>query len=189
MLSSDSVDTPLVEKSKLDEDLQGKPIDATLYCGMIGSLMYLTFTRPDLTYVVYLCARYQAKPTKKHLNTVKLVVRYLKGTINMGLWYSKDTGMSLTAYADAYHAGCQDTRRSTSESAQFIEPTLYEMTPATISSNLMPNPPPSTSFVPPSRTNWELLFQPLFDELLTPPPSVDHPDPEVIAPIAKVVAL
>nr|GEU89873.1 hypothetical protein [Tanacetum cinerariifolium] len=68
------------------------------------------------------------------------------------------------------------------------ELTLHEMTPATISSGLMPNPPPSTPFVPPFRTDWDLLFQPSFDELLTPPPSVDHPAPEVIAPIAEVVA-
>ncbi|GKD48008.1 hypothetical protein Tco_1276984, partial [Tanacetum coccineum] len=60
------------------------------------------------------------KPTEKHLNTVKRIFRYLKGTINMGLWYSKDTGTSLIAYADADHAGCQDTRRSTSGSAQFL---------------------------------------------------------------------
>nr|GEV40022.1 copia protein [Tanacetum cinerariifolium] len=124
MLSSNFVDTPLVEKSKLDEDLQGKPIDATLCCGIIRSLMYLTSSRPDLTYAVCLCARYQAKPTKKHLNAVKRVFQYLKGTINMGLWYSKDTGMSLIAYADADHAGCQDTRRSTSGSAQFLGDTL-----------------------------------------------------------------
>nr|GEU96398.1 integrase, catalytic region, zinc finger, CCHC-type, peptidase aspartic, catalytic [Tanacetum cinerariifolium] len=64
----DSVDTPLVKKSKLDEDLQGKPVDATLYRGMIGSLMYLTSSRPDLTYAICLCARYQTKPTEKHLN-------------------------------------------------------------------------------------------------------------------------
>ncbi|GJT46370.1 retrovirus-related pol polyprotein from transposon TNT 1-94 [Tanacetum coccineum] len=67
-------------------------------------------------------------------------------------------------------------------------PALHEKTPATISSGLVPNPPPSTPFVPPSRTNWDLLFQPLFDELLTPPPSVDRPAPEVIALIAEVVA-
>ncbi|GJV41495.1 hypothetical protein Tco_1419935 [Tanacetum coccineum] len=67
-------------------------------------------------------------------------------------------------------------------------PALREMTPVTISSRLVPNPPPSTPFVPPSRTDWDLLFQPLFDELLTPPPSVDHPAPEFIAPIPKVVA-
>ncbi|GJY81803.1 uncharacterized mitochondrial protein-like protein [Tanacetum coccineum] len=65
---------------------------------------------------------------------------------------------------------------------------LHEMTPAKISSGLMPNPPPSTPFVPPSRTDWDILFQPLFDELLNPPSSVDHPTPKVIAPIAEVVA-
>ncbi|GKA25285.1 retrovirus-related pol polyprotein from transposon TNT 1-94 [Tanacetum coccineum] len=116
----DSVDTPMVEKSKLDEDLQGIPVDATLYHGMIGSLVYLTSSRPDLIYAVCLYAQYQAKPTKKHLNAVKRIFRYLKVTINMDLWYSKDTGMSMTAYADADHAGCQDTRRSTSGSAQFL---------------------------------------------------------------------
>ncbi|GJT17330.1 uncharacterized mitochondrial protein-like protein [Tanacetum coccineum] len=104
LLTSDSVDTPMVEKNKLDEDLQGTPVDATLYHGMIGSLMYLTSSRPDLIYAVCLCARYQAKPTEKHLNAVKRIFRYLKGTINMGLWYSKDTGMSLTAYAVAGHS-------------------------------------------------------------------------------------
>ncbi|GJW56258.1 retrovirus-related pol polyprotein from transposon TNT 1-94 [Tanacetum coccineum] len=67
-------------------------------------------------------------------------------------------------------------------------PALHEMTPATISSGLVPNPPPSTPFVPPLRTDWDLLFQLLFDELLTPPPSVDHLAPKVIAPIAEVVA-
>ncbi|GJW31098.1 putative ribonuclease H-like domain-containing protein [Tanacetum coccineum] len=68
------------------------------------------------------------------------------------------------------------------------EPALHEMTPATISSGLVPNPPPSTPFVPPSRSDWDILFQPLFDELHTPPPNVDLPAPEVIAPIVEVVA-
>ncbi|GJY37489.1 retrovirus-related pol polyprotein from transposon TNT 1-94 [Tanacetum coccineum] len=112
--STDSVDTPMIENKKLDEDLQGKQVDATLYHGMIGSLMYLTASRPDLNYVVCLCPWYQAKPTEKHLQAVKRIFRYLNGTINMGLWYSKDTDMSLTAYANADYAGCQDTRRSTS---------------------------------------------------------------------------
>ncbi|GKF00873.1 hypothetical protein Tco_0027796 [Tanacetum coccineum] len=67
-------------------------------------------------------------------------------------------------------------------------PALYEMTPATISSGLVPNPPPSTPFVPPLRTDWDILFQPMFDELLTPPPSVDYPVPKVVAPIHEVVA-
>ncbi|GJW47914.1 retrovirus-related pol polyprotein from transposon TNT 1-94 [Tanacetum coccineum] len=98
----------------------GKQVDATLYSGMIGSLMYLTASRPDLKYDVCLCARYQAKPTEKNLQAVKRIFRYLNGTINMGLWYLKDTDMSLTAYADADHTGCQDTRRSTLGSAQFL---------------------------------------------------------------------
>ncbi|GJX19910.1 hypothetical protein Tco_0222587 [Tanacetum coccineum] len=68
-------------------------------------------------------------------------------------------------------------------------PALHEMTPATISSGLVPNPPPSTPFVPPSRTDWDMLFQPLFDELLNPPPSVDHLTPEVVALIDEVAAL
>nr|GEV22518.1 copia protein [Tanacetum cinerariifolium] len=120
MHTTDSVDTPIVEKRKLDEDLQGKPVEATLYHGMIRFLMYLTSSRPDLIYAVCLCARYQAKPTEKHLQAVKRIFRYLKRYVNMGLWYSKDTDMSLTAYADVDHAGCQDTRRSTSGSAQFL---------------------------------------------------------------------
>nr|GEX58992.1 retrovirus-related Pol polyprotein from transposon TNT 1-94 [Tanacetum cinerariifolium] len=67
-------------------------------------------------------------------------------------------------------------------------PALHEITPTTISSGLVPKPTSSTSFVPPLRNNWDLLFQPLFDELLNPPPSVDHSSPELIAPIAEVVA-
>ncbi|GKD00438.1 hypothetical protein Tco_1170712 [Tanacetum coccineum] len=67
-----------------------------------------------------MCARYQASPTKKHLEALKRVFRYLRGTINWDLWYPKDTAMALTAYADADHPGCQDTRRSTSGSAQFL---------------------------------------------------------------------
>ncbi|GKD02674.1 retrovirus-related pol polyprotein from transposon TNT 1-94, partial [Tanacetum coccineum] len=88
MESSDPVDTPMVEKSKLSEDTQGKVVDPTHYRGMVGTLMYLTVSRPDLTFDVCMCARYQAKPTEKYLH----------------------------AYADTDHAGCQDTRRSTSGS-------------------------------------------------------------------------
>nr|GFC47441.1 copia protein [Tanacetum cinerariifolium] len=87
---------------------------------MVGSLMYLIANKPDLVFVVCMCARYQAKPTKNDLEALKRVFRYLKGTINWGLWYLKDTAMALTVYADADHAGCQDIRRSTFGSAQFL---------------------------------------------------------------------
>ncbi|GJY83858.1 putative ribonuclease H-like domain-containing protein [Tanacetum coccineum] len=114
------IHTPMVEKSKLDEDPQGKAIVLTCYRGMIGTLMYLTSSRPDLVFVVCMCARYQAKPTEKHLHAVKLIFRYLRGTINMGLWYLKDSCIALTAFADADHAGCQDTRKITSGKAEYI---------------------------------------------------------------------
>ncbi|GJX27815.1 retrotransposon protein, putative, ty1-copia subclass [Tanacetum coccineum] len=100
----DPLDTPMVEKSKLDEDTQGKAVDPTHYRGMIGTLMYLTASRPDLTFVVCMCARYQAKPTEKHLHAVKRIFKYLQGTINQGLWYPKDSSIALTAYADADYA-------------------------------------------------------------------------------------
>ncbi|GJQ95456.1 retrovirus-related pol polyprotein from transposon TNT 1-94 [Tanacetum coccineum] len=120
METSNPVDTPMVENSKLDADLQGKEVDPTRYCRMIGSLMYLTSSRPDLVFVVYMYAQYQAKPTKKHLHAVKRIFRYLRGTINMGMWYSNDSCIALTAFADADHAGWQDTRRSTSSSMQLL---------------------------------------------------------------------
>ncbi|GKA06931.1 putative ribonuclease H-like domain-containing protein, partial [Tanacetum coccineum] len=114
--SCDSVDTPMVEKSKLDEDKEGKAVDPSHYRGMIGILLYLTASRPDLQFAICMCTRYQARPTEKHLNVVKRIFRYLKGTVNRGLWYPKDYSIALTVFADADHAGCQDTSRSTSSS-------------------------------------------------------------------------
>nr|GFB05063.1 uncharacterized mitochondrial protein AtMg00810-like [Tanacetum cinerariifolium] len=118
--SGDPVDTPMVEKSKLDEDKEGKAADPLHYRGMIGTLIYLTASRPDLQFAICMCARYQARPTEKYLHVVKRIFRYLRGTVNQGLWYPKDSLISLTTFADADHAGCQDTRRSTSGSLQFL---------------------------------------------------------------------
>ncbi|GJS94358.1 retrovirus-related pol polyprotein from transposon TNT 1-94 [Tanacetum coccineum] len=118
--SCDPVDTPMVEKSKLDEDKEGNAVDPSHYRGMIGTLLYLTASRPDLQFAICMCARYQARPTEKHLNAVKRIFRYLKGTVHRGLWYPKDSSFALTAFADADHAGCQDTRRSTSGSIQLL---------------------------------------------------------------------
>ncbi|GJX55513.1 retrovirus-related pol polyprotein from transposon TNT 1-94 [Tanacetum coccineum] len=118
--SCDPVDTPMVEKSKLDEDKEGKAVDPSHYRGMIGTLLYLTASRPDLQFAICMCARYQARPTEKHLNAVKRIFRYLKGTVHRGLWYPKDSSIALTAFADADHAGCQDTHRSTSGSMQLL---------------------------------------------------------------------
>ncbi|GJY53808.1 hypothetical protein Tco_0445472 [Tanacetum coccineum] len=121
METCDPVDTLMVEKSKLDEDPQGKAIDPTRYHGMIVTLMYLTSSRTDLVFVVCMCAWYQAKPTENHLHAVKRIFRCLRGTINMGLWYSKDSCIALTTFKDSDHAGCQNTRKSTSRSMQLLE--------------------------------------------------------------------
>ncbi|GJS29239.1 retrovirus-related pol polyprotein from transposon TNT 1-94 [Tanacetum coccineum] len=116
----DPVDTPMVEKSKLNEDKEGKPINPSHYRGMIGTLLYLTASRPDLQFAICMCAQYQARPTEKHLHAVKRIFRYLRGTVNRGLWYPKDSFIALTAFAYADHAGCQDTCHSTSGSMQFL---------------------------------------------------------------------
>ncbi|GKA77169.1 retrovirus-related pol polyprotein from transposon TNT 1-94 [Tanacetum coccineum] len=95
----------------------------------------------------------------------------------------------LFLWAEAVATAYFDELTAMASEHSSLEPALHEMTPAIISSGLVPNPPPSTPFIPPSRTDWDILFQPLFDELLNPPSSVDCPAPEVIAPIAEVVAL
>nr|GFA53267.1 integrase, catalytic region, zinc finger, CCHC-type, peptidase aspartic, catalytic [Tanacetum cinerariifolium] len=122
--SCDLLDTPMVEKSKLDEDKEGKVVDPSHYRGMIGTLLYLTASRHDLQFVICMCARYQARPTKKHVHAVKRIFRYLRGTVHRGLWYPKDSSVALTAFTDADHAGCQDTRRSNSGSVQFLRERL-----------------------------------------------------------------
>nr|GEX14718.1 retrovirus-related Pol polyprotein from transposon TNT 1-94 [Tanacetum cinerariifolium] len=110
----------MVEKSKVDEDKEGKAVDPSHYCSMIGTLLYLTAIRPDLQFAICMCARCQARPTEKHVHAVKRIFRYLRGTVNRGLWYPKDSSIALTTFVDADHASCQDTRRSTSGSFQFL---------------------------------------------------------------------
>nr|GEX82969.1 hypothetical protein [Tanacetum cinerariifolium] len=82
-----SIGTPKPMKPKLDADLSGNPVDQTDYRSKSGSLMYLTSSRPDIVQAVCFCARYQSRPTEKHLKEVKRIFRYLRGTVNMGLWY------------------------------------------------------------------------------------------------------
>nr|GEU87098.1 hypothetical protein [Tanacetum cinerariifolium] len=115
-----SISTPMATKPKLDADLSGNPVDQTDYHSKIGSLMYLTSSRLDIVQVVCFCARYQSRSTKKHLKEVKKIFRYLRGTVNMGLWYLKDSSFELTAFLDADHAGCIDSRKSTSGGIQFL---------------------------------------------------------------------
>nr|GEZ77453.1 retrovirus-related Pol polyprotein from transposon TNT 1-94 [Tanacetum cinerariifolium] len=115
-----SIGTPMATKPKLDADLSGNPVDQTDYRSKIGSLMYLTSSRPDIVQAVCFCARYQSRPTEKHLKEVKRIFRYLRGTINIGIWYPKGSSFELTAFLDSNHAECIDSRKSTSGGIQFL---------------------------------------------------------------------
>nr|GEY83598.1 retrovirus-related Pol polyprotein from transposon TNT 1-94 [Tanacetum cinerariifolium] len=119
MTSCDSVGTPIATKH-LDADLSGTLVDQTKYRSMARALMYLATSRLDIVHATVYYARYQAKPTEKHLTAVKRIFRYLKDTIQIGLEYSKDTGFELTAFLDSDHAGCLDSRKSISGGIQFL---------------------------------------------------------------------
>ena len=112
--------TPMPTATKLDKDETGKKVDITGYRGMIGSLLYLTASRPDIMFATCLCARFQSDPRESHLIAVKRIFRYLKGTPNLGIWYPKDTGFDLIGYTDSDYAGCKIDRKSTSGSCQFL---------------------------------------------------------------------
>ncbi|GJT10701.1 retrovirus-related pol polyprotein from transposon TNT 1-94 [Tanacetum coccineum] len=114
-----SMSTPMATE-RLDANLQGTPTDQTTYRRMIGGLMYLTASRPDIAFATFVCARYQERPTVKHLKEVKRIFRYLRQSYNMGLWYPKDSRFELIAYSDADHAGCKDDCKSTSGGLQFL---------------------------------------------------------------------
>ncbi|GJU92084.1 retrovirus-related pol polyprotein from transposon TNT 1-94 [Tanacetum coccineum] len=105
-INGSSVKTPMVPPNKLGHDLNGKAINETQYRGMIGSLMYLTASRPNIQFSTYLCARYQANPKESHLIAVKRNFRYLKGTPSLGLWYLNCLGFDLKGYSDSDYAGC-----------------------------------------------------------------------------------
>ncbi|GJZ03300.1 retrovirus-related pol polyprotein from transposon TNT 1-94 [Tanacetum coccineum] len=118
--SSSAVKTPMVLPNNLGPDLAGKSINKTLYRGMIGSLMYLTATRPDIQFSTFLCAIYQSNPKESHLIAVKRILRYLKGTPTLGLYYPKCSSFDLKGYLDSEYAGCNMDRKSTSGACQIL---------------------------------------------------------------------
>nr|GEV11750.1 uncharacterized mitochondrial protein AtMg00810-like [Tanacetum cinerariifolium] len=109
----------MVPLNNLGPDLAGKPVNETSYRGMIGSLIYLTEIRPDIQFSTILCARYQSNPKESHLTTMKRILRYLKGTLTLGLYHSKCPGFDLKGYPDSDYAGCNMDRKSTSE-AEYV---------------------------------------------------------------------
>ncbi|XP_038992978.1 uncharacterized protein LOC120116622, partial [Hibiscus syriacus] len=113
-------DTPMSSSTKLYLDEGGKCVDVKLYRSMIGSLLYLTASRPDIMFSVCLCARFQSCPKESHLLAVKRIFRYFKDTPSLGLWYPRDSSFNLHAFSDADYGGCKIDRKSTSGTCQFL---------------------------------------------------------------------
>ncbi|GKC33189.1 retrovirus-related pol polyprotein from transposon TNT 1-94 [Tanacetum coccineum] len=112
--------TPMETQKPLLKDEDGKEVDVHMYRSMIGSLMYLTSSRPDIMFAVCACARYQVNPKVSHLHAVKRIFRYLKGQPKLGLWYPKDSPFDLVAYTDSDYARASLDRKSTTGGYQFL---------------------------------------------------------------------
>ncbi|GJR57687.1 putative RNA-directed DNA polymerase [Tanacetum coccineum] len=115
-----SASTPTDLEKHLVQDGDIVDVDEHLYRSMIGSLMYLTASRPDIMFAVCACARFQVSPKTSHLLAVKRIFRYLKGKPSLGLWYSKDSPLELVAYTDSDYAGATQDRKSTTGGCQFL---------------------------------------------------------------------
>ncbi|GJV71140.1 hypothetical protein Tco_1491135 [Tanacetum coccineum] len=115
-----SASTPTDLEKPLVKDADADDVDEHLYRSMIGSLMYLTASRPDIMFAVCACARFQVSPKTSHLLAVKRIFRYLKGKPSLGLWYSKDSPLELVAYTDSDYAGATLDRKSTIGGCQFL---------------------------------------------------------------------
>ena len=120
MKSARYMATPMSTGCYLDKDESGQSIDMKQYRGMIRSLLYLSASRPDIMFSVCMCTRFQSNPKQSHLSAVKRIIRYLLGTINLGLWYPKNSTCNLIGYSDSDFAGSKIDRKSTSETCQFI---------------------------------------------------------------------
>ncbi|XP_050908075.1 uncharacterized mitochondrial protein AtMg00240-like [Lathyrus oleraceus] len=120
MDSCKAMSTPMGFETYVDQDESGVLIDITKYRRMIGSLLYLTASRPDIMFNVCLCARFQANPKESHLTAVKRIMKYLKGTTNVNLWYRKGSICDLVGYSDSDYAGCKTDRKSTSGTCHIL---------------------------------------------------------------------
>ncbi|GJW40524.1 putative ribonuclease H-like domain-containing protein [Tanacetum coccineum] len=119
-LTMRTASTPMETSKPLLKDAEAEDVDVYLYKSMIGSLMYLTASRPDIMFAVYSCARFQVTPKVSHLHAVKRIFRYLKGQPKLGLWYPKDSPFDLEAYTDSDYAGASLDRKSTIGGCQFL---------------------------------------------------------------------
>nr|GEX92222.1 uncharacterized mitochondrial protein AtMg00810-like [Tanacetum cinerariifolium] len=174
-----SASTPIYTEKPLLMDPDGEDVDVYTYKSMIGSLMYLTSSRPDIMFAVCACARFQVTPKVSHLHTVKRIFRYLNGKPHLGLWYLKDSPFNLVAYSDSDYAGASLDRKSTTGGCQFLGCRLIftavsskfllvgatgvdvvnkgaagvdvDVVPATADEPSIPSPTPTTQPPPPSQ--------------------------------------
>ena len=116
--------TPMATNIRLGKDEAGKSVDISLYRAIIGSLLYLTASRPDIMHAVCLCARYQANPKESHYIALKRILRYIKNTIHLGIWYGRTSNFDLVGYTDSDFAGDRVDRKSTSGTCQFLGESL-----------------------------------------------------------------
>ena len=123
--SANSVRTLMSPNVKLTVDLLGKSVDSSLYKSMIGNLLYLTASRPDISYSVRVCARYQANLKESHMTTLKIIIKYVKTTVEFNVWYSKDINDVLTGYSDADWARNANDRKSTSGGCFYVGNNLF----------------------------------------------------------------
>nr|GFA59397.1 hypothetical protein [Tanacetum cinerariifolium] len=115
-----SSNTPMDKENPWGKDGAGKDVDLHLYRSMIGSLMYLTASRPDIMFAVCACARHQVTPKECHLHAVKRIFRYLKSHPKLGLWYPKESPFDFVAYSDSDYGGATQDRISTTGGCQFL---------------------------------------------------------------------
>ncbi|GJU42616.1 putative ribonuclease H-like domain-containing protein [Tanacetum coccineum] len=119
-VSVKTASTPIETQKSLTKDEEAADVDVHLYRSMIGSLMYLTASRPDIMFAVCACSRFQVTPKTSHLNAVKRIFRYLKGKPKLGLWYPRVSSFDLEAYSDSDYAGANLDRKSTTGGCQFL---------------------------------------------------------------------
>ena len=120
MEEAKTMKTLISSSIKLDKNEKSKFIDSTMYRGMIGSLLYLTASRPDFMYSVCLCARFQSYPKESHLSTVKRIFKYLKEIKDIGLWYPKNDNFELIGFSNVDFSVCEVERKSTSDTCHFL---------------------------------------------------------------------
>jgi hypothetical protein len=118
------VSTPMSSAASVGPDEDGEVVDQREYRSMIGSLLYLTATRPDIQFAVGLCVRFQASPRSLHRTVVQWIFRYLKHTPEFGIWYSASSSLDLVGFSDADFAGCGIDQKSTSGTCHFLGSSL-----------------------------------------------------------------